>query len=63
MEWVLSGGRRAVSASLVVRIVASEVAGHSWDAVKARAGILTTGGTILGPEPLPRRAKVIPVSG
>jgi len=48
---------------LVVRIVASEVAGHSWDAVKARAGILTTGGTILGPEPLPRRAKVIPVSG
>jgi len=63
MERVISGGRRAMSASSVARMRASEVAGHGCEAARAKAGTRTTGGTMLGPEPSPRRANVIPVAG
>jgi len=52
-----------MSASSVARMRASEVAGHGCEAARAKAGTRTTGGTMLGPEPSPRRATVIPVAG
>jgi len=63
MEQVVSGGRRAVSVSSMARIAASEGAGHSCDAVRVRAGTRITSGTMLGPDPSPRRARVVPASG